>query len=312
MCDRADIPADIQADIRMDHRRLVASLGATERRRLTAKTDGPGLRRLALQGGLILLLGALIAARVPGWPLLTLPQGLLIVFLFSLEHEAIHRTAFRTHWLNEAAAWAAGLAIALPPSWFRYFHFAHHRFTQDPAKDPELTFPKPGTLRQYIIHASGIPLWRGQLKRLAINAAGGCRDGFVPPHGGATVRREARAMAALYAALAAVSIWAGSAVLIYAWIIPILLGQPFLRLFLLAEHGHCPLVANMLENTRTTFTNRLVRLVAWNMSFHAEHHAWPAVPFHRLPEFHTVAAAHLGETEAGYVRFNLGYARALG
>ena len=64
-----------------------------------------------------------------------------------------------------------------------------------------------------------------------------------------------------------------------------LLGQPFLRAYLLAEHARCPHVANMLENTRTTFTTALVRLIAWNMPFHAEHHAYPAVPFHKLPRF---------------------------
>lgn len=296
----------------MDHRGLVASLPPAERRRLTAKADAPGLRRLALHGGLIVLIGALIATRVPGWPVLMLPQGVLIVFLFSLEHEAIHRTAFRTHRLNDAVAWTAGLPIGLPPAWFRYFHFAHHRFTQDPAKDPELAFAKPETLAQYVAHASGIPLWWGQLRQLAVNALGGCHSPFVPPHGHAKVRREARATIAVYAAAIALSAWAGSAVLLYVWIIPALVGQPFLRLYLLAEHARCPYVANMLKNTRTTFTTRLVRLVTWNMPYHAEHHAWPAVPFHRLPDFHAVAAAHLAETEAGYVRFNAGYVRTLG
>ena len=33
------------------------------------------------------------------------------------------------------------------------------------------------------------------------------------------------------------------------WIIPALLGQPFLRAFLLAEHAACPAVSNMLENS---------------------------------------------------------------
>ncbi|WP_246694633.1 fatty acid desaturase, partial [Mesorhizobium sp. M2D.F.Ca.ET.147.01.1.1] len=67
---------------------------------------------------------------------------------------------------------------------------------------------------------------------------------------------------------------------------PALLGQPFLRLYLMAEHGRCPLVANMLENTRTTLTNWFVHKLAWNMPYHAEHHAYPGVPFHQLPEFH--------------------------
>ena len=86
------------------------------------------------------------------------------------------------------------------------------------------------------------------------------------------------------------SVALSSPALLWVWIVPILLGQPFLRAYLLAEHARCPHVANMLENTRTTFTTALVRLIAWNMPFHAEHHAYPAVPFHKLPRFHAVVA----------------------
>lgn len=60
----------------------------------------------------------------------------------------------------------------------------------------------------------------------------------------------------------------------------------------------------MLENTRTTFTTALVRFVAWNMPYHAEHHAYPAVPFYRLPQFHEVVRDHLRTTERGYGRFH--------
>ena len=66
--------------------------------------------------------------------------------------------------------------------------------------------------------------------------------------------------------------------------LPVLLGQPALRLYLLAEHGDCPRVANMFENTRTTFTTAMMRFLAWNMPYHVEHHVYPQVPFYRLPD----------------------------
>ncbi|TIW64004.1 MAG: fatty acid desaturase, partial [Mesorhizobium sp.] len=76
----------------MDHRDVIASLTNEQRGRLTGKSDGPGLVQSAFHFGAILLLGGLIAARVPLWPLLMLPQGILIVFLFTLLHETVHRT----------------------------------------------------------------------------------------------------------------------------------------------------------------------------------------------------------------------------
>ena len=115
------------------------------------------------------------------------------VFLFTLLHETVHRTAFETQWLNDAVARVCSLAIALPADWFRYFHFAHHRYTQDPRNDPELAFPKPETLRQYLIHISGIPLWWGHLKTLNANAMDRGQQSYVPAKGHHKVRVEARA-----------------------------------------------------------------------------------------------------------------------
>ena len=107
--------------------------------------------------------------------------------------------------------------------------------------------------------------------------------------------------------LCAVSGTPGWNALFTLWLLPIVLGQPFLRLYLLAEHGRCAHVSNMFENTRTTFTHRIVRWLAWNMPYHAEHHANPAVPFYRLPELHDLALPHLRETENGYRRFHQAY-----
>jgi len=279
-----------------DHRAVIASLTPQERARLTEKSDAAGLAHLAFHGGAILLFGSLIAERVPFWPLLMVPQGILIVFLFTLLHESIHRTAFKTRGLNDVVAWICAMMIALPPDWFRGFHFAHHRFTQDPEHDPELALPKPETPGQYFVHLSGLPTWYSHLKTLGINAAGR-----------GAVATEARIMIALYAALAGLSFLTGSTLLLYAWIIPAIIGQPALRLYLLAEHTGCPKLPNMLENTRTVLTNRLIRKIAWNMPYHTEHHTYPAVPFHRLPALHAVMADRLRHVEPGYRSFHRRY-----
>ncbi|RUV49309.1 fatty acid desaturase, partial [Mesorhizobium sp. M7A.F.Ca.MR.228.00.0.0] len=46
------------------------------------------------------------------------------------------------------------------------------------------------------------------------------------------------------------------------------------------------------------------RRLAWNMPFHAEHHAYPGVPFHQLPRFHALIERHLKMVEPGYVSFH--------
>ncbi|MFN3641408.1 MAG: fatty acid desaturase [Gemmobacter sp.] len=288
---------------RGDHRAFLAALPAGVRAGLVATADGPGLRRAGGHLGAIAGLGVLIAAGVPGWWLLLVSQGVLVVFLFTALHEASHRTPFATRWMNDALAALAGFLLLLPPEWFRAYHFAHHRFTQDPLRDPELASPKPATRAALLWHCTGLPTWAGAIRVLLRNAARGAPEDFVPPRLAGRMRAEARAMLALYAALAGVSVAAGSAVLVWVWVVPALLGQPFLRVYLLAEHGRCAFVADMFENTRTTFTSRLVRWLAWNMPYHAEHHAFPAVPFHRLPALHALARGHLKVTAPGYRAF---------
>ena len=291
----------------MNHLAFVRSLSPDEKKYLTARSNLPGLVALTVHAGAILVLGGLILSSFPAWPLLMVAQGILIVFLFTLLHETIHRTAFRSRWLNVFASYVAGFAILLPPGWFRHFHFAHHRHTQDPENDPELAEKKPETLGRYILHVSGLPVWISHGRTLVGNALGRADDPFLPNAARDHVRRESQAMLGGYALVIAASAALGDASLVHVWLLPALLGQPFLRLYLLAEHGRCPHVANMFENTRTTFTTWLVRKLAWNMPFHAEHHAFPAVPFHRLPALHRLVRAHLKVTEHGYGRFHQKY-----
>jgi fatty acid desaturase len=296
----------------IDHRAVIAGLSPDARRGLTEKSDAPGLVRLAVYLSLMAALAILIAVRVPFWPLLMVPQGILIVFLFTLVHETIHGTAFRTVRLNTVLANVSGFLVLLPPTWFRYFHFAHHRYTHDPENDPELMSPKPETLAQYLLYLSGWAYWSGMVRTIVVNATGRNHDVYVPEKGRPKVAAEARRYLAGYALAVALSLLLGTPLLVWIWIVPALLGQPFLRAYLLAEHTRCPHVANMLENTRTTFTTSLVRFVAWNMPYHAEHHSYPAVPFHQLPRFHKVVAEHLRTTERGYIRFHGKLVRDLG
>jgi fatty acid desaturase len=113
--------------------------------------------------------------------------------------------------------------------------------------------------------------------------------------------REARWLLAFYGVLALASLLAGSDLALWLWLLPALLGQPFLRAYLLAEHTLCPLVPDMLRNSRTTRSTGLVRRLAWNMPYHAEHHAHPALPFHALPAAHALLAARVTVQADGYV-----------
>lgn len=281
-------------------------------RALAARRDAPGLRRLAAHVALLGATGAGVLAAEGVWLMpAMLAHGAVLSFLFCPLHEAVHETAFRRRWLSRSVARAIGVLLLLPARWFRLYHLAHHRFTQDPDRDPELAGAVPLGLGGYLLRVSGLPYWRDAVAGLLRHAAGAVDARFVPPRERPAIVREARAHVAVYAAVAAASIAAGSPLALLLWVGPALLGQPALRLVLLAEHTGCPRVARMLENTRTTLTAAPVRFLTWNMSFHAEHHAHPGVPFHALPRLHARLAGGHGVLCRGYRRFHGGLLRRL-
>ena len=202
-------------DETLDHRQFVAALSPAQRRALTAKSDSAGLLHLAGHLTLIAVLATAVIARVPFWWALMLPLGVALIFLFTLNHEAIHRTAFAAGWLNEAVTRVCALVLILPATWFRFFHFEHHRHTQDPERDPELTGTPPETRAAWLWHVSGIPLWISAIRGLLTNAAGLNRDPFVPALARGRVQREGLAMIAVYLGLLATSLWLQTAVLLW-------------------------------------------------------------------------------------------------
>lgn len=257
---------------------------------LSTPSDVRGAAQALGHLGLIVAAGAVVwLTRDSLWVLpALLAEGIALVFLFCALHEAVHYTPFASRRLNQALAWLCGVALLIPPRWFRHFHLAHHRWTQDPRRDPELAAPKPRGRTAYLLHLSGLPLWKGTLSTLLGNAAGRRPEGFVPAREHAAVAGEARIMVTFYALIVVLSLAFQSWAAIWLWLLPLLAGQPLLRLYLLAEHTGCPEVADMLRNSRTTRTGPLLRFLAWNMPYHAEHHAWPAAPFHALPQVHAL------------------------
>ncbi|MEO6299969.1 MAG: fatty acid desaturase [Paracoccaceae bacterium] len=289
----------------MDHRQFLTSLDGDARARLTARSDVAGLWHLLGHGGAILAVGLWIGLGLPLWWAMLPVQGVLITALFTLEHEATHKTPFASERLNEWVGRVCGFLIVLPFEWFRYFHLAHHRWTNIEGRDPELEGGKPANWRAWVWHVTGVPYWVSEARLMVALVRGQAEGEYLPSGAVGRIVVEARWMAVGYAVVVASLLV--TPVLFWVWLLPVLLGQPFLRVYLLAEHGDCPRVANMFENTRTTFTTMVVRFLAWNMPYHVEHHVMPSVPFHQLPALHGLMKGELRVTADGYGAFTKGY-----
>lgn len=257
-------------------------------------------------------------------------HGYILSFLFMPLHEFVHMTGFKTPLFNRLGGFITGLASLRPPVHYKLYHFAHHRHTGNKEKDPELADslldPEIESVKGYLMYLSSFPFWVNRFSTLARHAFYGTKS--IDPKGeyfiASDVQKEdivseAKVFVMIYGLMALASIYYQSTALLFYWAIPTLIGQPFLRFYLLAEHTGCQLGTNMMANTRTTKTYDFYRKLAWNMPYHAEHHAWPSVPFHHLPLVHNLlkgaSLEHSGCTPnggAGYTGVHRGVIASFG
>jgi len=217
-------------------------------------------------------------------------------------HEAAHKTVFTSRRLNELLGHLSSLMVVLPYEHYALFHWDHHRFTQDPQRDPELvTATIPSSDTRLAIAYSGIVQLTNRIRLLfgrAITADAVAP--WIPEAKRVVVVREARIYATIYLALLIGSLALSTSALLWCWLIPLFVGQLFLTPYLYAEHTGCERTRSAYENTRTTYTDALTKWFTWNMPFHVEHHAYPSVPFHALPKLNAIIDERIVYRGRGY------------
>ena len=131
-------------------------------RELSARSNLPGAVRAVSHYGAIGVFGTLIwlvsSTYGLAWalPLISV-QGYFVAFLFMVVHETAHKTAFRSRALNLALGHLSSFAIGLPYEYYCLFHWDHHRYTQDPDRDPELLVgPIPASDTQLAFAYTGL------------------------------------------------------------------------------------------------------------------------------------------------------------
>lgn len=280
-------------------------LTRVELRGLMQRSDALAFRHLGLWLCVLAVTTVGVWAALGTWWMLPamFVQGVVLVHFFSLQHECVHYTVFRTRKYNDYAGVICGWVIGLPHQFFRYEHCDHHTHTQITGEDPEQV-PLPRTIWGYLWYISAIPYWRTKLGEISRHARGRLTDAerhFVPKVAEATLIHEARVMVGVYATIFAAMLvfqwWAP----LWFWLVPLVLGEPVMRFVRMTEHVGRPNVAQMTENTRTNLVSRPMAFLCWNMNYHAEHHYASSVPFHALPRLHEKLRDHVHVEPGGYI-----------
>jgi fatty acid desaturase len=255
-------------------------------RTLSAKSDVNGFIQLGGHVAAILVTG--LALHYTWGTLWAVPvflvHGTLINFLYAGQHEMSHWTVFKTRQLNEIFGRILGFILIYPRDFDQIQHFAHHRWTQDHEKDGELAGRPPYTFWSYLLWLSGISYWYTRCTRILRFTFGIVRETYIPDERKAEVILEGRLHLAGYALILAVSLYFHSWAAMIYWLAPMLATKITQQMQNTIEHLGLSHEPNIFENTRSTKTNLFLRRLAWNMAYHTAHHAFPAVPFHQLPD----------------------------
>jgi fatty acid desaturase len=265
----------------------------TRMKQLMQRSDHPATRDTILWIGGLILCGSLGAYFWGTW--WCVPFFAIYGVLYgsggdSRWHECGHGTAFKTQWKNEAVYQLACFFMIRNPVVWRWSHSRHHTDTIIVGRDPEIITMRPPEVAKVMLNFFGIldaPQSLAAMLRLATTGLSDSEKDFIPKNEWDKAVRIARIWTAIYAVVILFAIWMRS-------ILPLMLiGLP--RFYGAWHHvltgltQHVGLAEDVLDhrlNCRTMYINPFSQFVYWNMNYHIEHHMFPMVPYHRLPELH--------------------------
>ena len=260
---------------------------------LMRRSDGPALRNYSLWLTGVILFGVLLILSWGTW--WALPVAIIYGVFYgsgadSRWHETGHGTVFKTRWLNEVFYQLASFMSLRNPYLWRWSHTRHHTETLVVGRDPEIAFPRPPSIWEWVLNLIYIPSITKELGKMVRLSFGRLTDAEK------TFLIEADRPKAFLASRIQlmVLLFVVALCLINQSLLPLMLvGLPtFYGSWLhhiLATTQHAGLAEDVPDhrmNSRTIRLNPFFAFIYSNMNFHIEHHMYPMVPFHALPALH--------------------------
>ncbi len=217
---------------------------------------------------------------IPLW-LATPINAVLLYLLFTPIHEAIHGTIRgrnrRLRWLNDAVGWICGIVAIVPYRGEGRLHFLHHRYTNDPERDPDYSIAGTGWLDILLRCLFQIPAYVHHFSH---------GDWSSTPQ-----RRRERLIGVLHLVGAVVLLGVASLLgfgteVLMLWIVPACLGVALVAYVFdwLVHHPYADterMRASTIILAPSPFQPLLNALCLWQ-NHHLVHHLFPGIACHRL------------------------------
>jgi fatty acid desaturase len=292
--DGASALTDAAIEDRVEREWFSCRIERSELKRLIKRSDWPALWHFGLW--FALLAGAGVTAFLTLGTVWCIPAFAAYGILYSAadhrHHELSHGTPFKTRWLNDLLYHLCAFMTLREGFYYRWSHSRHHTHTIIVGRDPEIAAPRPPDIVGIASDLFFIKDGWTQFSRIFRNASGDLTEAgkhFVPEGERGKVAWASRAYIVVFAGVAAACAATASLVPALFIVLPRFYGGPLSQLFNLTQHaGLDEDVYDHRLNTRTVYLNPVFAFLYFNMNYHVEHHMFPMVPYHRLPELHAL------------------------
>ena len=262
-------------------------------RQLLQRRNGPALRNSLLWFALILASGW-ATCRLWGTWWAALPYTVYAVLYASTSdarwHEAGHGTAFKTDWMNNTLYEVASFMVMRESTVWRWSHTRHHSDTIIVGRDPEISVPRPADRIAILKKFLGLGNYPKYVRHIVLHSFGRMTPDektYIPSSEFARIYTKARIYLAIYVGVVALAIARRSVLPLMLVGFTSLFGSWLMVVYSMTQHaGMAEDVLDHRLNCRTVKMNAVNRFLYWNMNYHIEHHMYPLVPFHRLPQLH--------------------------
>lgn len=210
-------------------------------------------------------------------------------------HEAVHGTLSRNGWLNAVMGSVCAIPVLQNYSAYKVLHLCHH---QHLGEDGDPDHYANYTRWSWMIFSMN---WARLLVGYPVYIVAIPILGF--KHGDARARAGILLEALVTAALITLVILSPipAAWILHGWLIPMLIINTLVNIRGMSQHTLLEHADDEVRGTRSILTVPVVRFFMCNENYHLEHHLYPGVPWHHLPQVHAALADDLRKQGAPYI-----------
>ena len=216
----------------------------------------------------------------------------IYTFAISNLHETIHRTAFKTRWINEVFLYISSFQLHSEPVGFRWSHTFHHSNTlqTEGEYDHEIEVSRPTDLLKFFLKF--IPLsdiffihqssFVGTIKS-SLGIMSPAIKISAPKEQQKKIISNARIIIVIWAIIISISIYFNNLWPIIFYFLPTFVGRPLHFAVNVTQHLAAKIdTKDHRLSTHTIILNPILSFYYWHMEYHTEHHMFPMVPSYNL------------------------------